>query len=95
MASFFRFCSLSILLGLVSAQMQFTQPNGSVKDLSQTFVNGETVLVRWQAGWKGYGTAPDFVDLFLVSFNSDAYIDLILSKCFLSSSFIGKQRLMF
>ncbi|KAF2822989.1 hypothetical protein CC86DRAFT_409760 [Ophiobolus disseminans] len=85
MAAVFRYCSLSILLGLVSAQMQFTQPNGSLADMSQTFVVGETVILRWQGGWKGYGAAPDFVDLFLVSFNSDAYIDLVITNISLAS----------
>jgi hypothetical protein len=76
MASFFRFCSLSILVSLVAAQGQFKNPKDT-KDLSQTFSNGDTVNVEWNKGWFGYGKPPDFADLFLVSWNSDEYIELI------------------
>lgn len=75
-----RVCFALGALGFVSAQFQFTNPNGSLADLSQTFTVGKTELVQWQAGWKGYGQAPDFADLFLASFNSDAYTDLIARK---------------
>jgi hypothetical protein len=72
-------CALSVL-SIASAQFQFTVPEASVADMTETYTVGKTYSIKWVSGWKGYGTAPDFADLFLVSFHSDAYIGLITRK---------------
>jgi hypothetical protein len=73
-------CLLSLLPALVSAQGQFTNPDGNSNDLSQSYVVGSTAVLTWKGGWEGIGTKQDFVDLFLTSFDDGTFLSLLASK---------------
>lgn len=64
---------------LVVAQGGFENPDGDLSDLSQTFTIGSVVSVSWYSGWNGYGNDPGYADLFLTSFESDSYNEIIIS----------------
>jgi hypothetical protein len=54
--------------------------------MAETLTVGQAYLISWVQGWQGIGekynwpnvgAEPKFMDLFVVSFNSDAYINVI------------------
>ncbi|KAF1952536.1 hypothetical protein CC80DRAFT_176470 [Byssothecium circinans] len=59
---------------------QFNEPDGSLDDMSQAYKIGDTLNIRWNAGWWGSDKQPDHVDLFVCWFKSDSYSDLILAN---------------
>lgn len=65
---------------LVVAQGGFENPDGDLSDLSQTFTIGSVVSVSWYSGWNGYGNDPGYADLFLTSFESDSYNEIIITN---------------
>ncbi|KAF2678282.1 hypothetical protein K458DRAFT_423225 [Lentithecium fluviatile CBS 122367] len=58
----------------------FEQPDGRLNDFEQTFTVGDTLGIKWKAGWEGSETQPDFVDLFVCWFDSDSYSQLLIAN---------------
>lgn len=85
MSSFVRTTLVAALSGLTLAQYQFTNPDPNLKDRSQSFAVGSSVVVTWKSGWSGFGTNPGYADLFVTSFESDAYVQNLISM-FISSN---------
>lgn len=69
---------ISCLTGVSLGETQFTEPDGRLKDLEQKFTVGDTLNIKWIAGWVGTGEQPDFVDLFITWFGSDSYSELLI-----------------
>lgn len=59
---------------------QFTEPDGELDDFAQNYTVGDTMNIKWLAGWWGSETQPDSVDLFVSWFKSDSYSQLLLGK---------------
>ncbi|KAF2710015.1 hypothetical protein K504DRAFT_533027 [Pleomassaria siparia CBS 279.74] len=60
------------------AQSQFLVPDGSVRDLSESWTVGETMEISWSKVWSGVGDASEAADLWITWFTSDSYSQLLL-----------------
>jgi hypothetical protein len=58
--------------------------------MAETLTVGQAYVISWVQGWQGIGeknnwpgvgAEPKFMDLFVVSFNSDAYIQSVKEVC--------------
>lgn len=72
--------SLHRLFSLVVADTQFQEPDGRLNDFEQTFTVGDTMNIKWVAGWIGSDEQPEFVDLFVTWLRSDSYSDLLIGE---------------
>jgi hypothetical protein len=68
------------LAGLSLGDNQFTEPDGRLNDREQTYTVGDTMNIKWVAGWIGTDEQPEFVDLFITWFGSDSYSELLLGE---------------
>jgi hypothetical protein len=76
-------CALSLGLSATHAQTnQFTTPDGTKADLSQTYTVGDTLNVAWQSGWHGSGTRQNLVDLFITGYKSDSYVSVVKRRSY-------------
>ncbi|KAF2642677.1 hypothetical protein P280DRAFT_468002 [Massarina eburnea CBS 473.64] len=76
-------CWASSIISAVAAENtnnQFNEPDGGLDDFSQTYTIGDTLNIKWRAGWWGSDKQPDNVDLFVTWFKSDSYSHRILTN---------------
>jgi hypothetical protein len=64
----------------------FQEPDGRLGDFDQTYTLGETLGIKWKAGWEGSDTQPDFVDLFVTWYKSDSYSQLLIGELNLATA---------
>jgi hypothetical protein len=77
------FC-VSWLIGY-TAGIMFEAPDGRLNDFEETFTLGDTLGIKWKAGWEGSDEQPDFVDLFVTWYQSDSYSQLLIGECSLAA----------
>jgi hypothetical protein len=74
------YCWIASTLAAENTNNQFSEPDGSLNDFDQTYTVGDTLNIKWRAGWWGSVSQPDNVDLFICWYKSDSFSTLLIGE---------------